>query len=134
MWFNISLWVFITCLYQEIERTGIRPKTDPRFKKIIAQLNKFKPKSNASLESITLTFEQFRSVIELNLPLVVKIFRNDLVIPEFDHFCEEVRKLYDTLKTNMDGEVSQCDVFKISNKNNEKYKFIIYIYILTYYS
>ena len=92
---------------QEIERTGVRPKTDPRFKAIIAQLNKFKPKTSASLESITLTFDQFKSVIELNLPFIVKVFRNDLVIPEFDQFCDQVRVLYNDLKNNMDGSVSK---------------------------
>ena len=103
---------------QEIERTGIRPKTDPRFKAIINQLNKFKPKTSASLESITLTFDQFKSVIELNLPFIVKVFRNDLVIPEFDQFCDQVRVLYNDLKNNMDGSVSakQADILYISYK------------------
>jgi len=93
----------IRTFLEEIERTGIRPKTDPRFKAIINQLNKFKPKTSASLESITLTFDQFKSVIELNLPFIVKVFRNDLVIPEFDQFCDQVRCLYNDLKNNMDG-------------------------------
>ena len=102
--FNLLQYIFYI---KEIERTGIRPKTDPRFKAIIAQLNKFKAKTSSSLESITLTFEQFKSVIELNLPFIVKVFRNDLVIPEFDQFCDQVRVLYNDLKTNMDGSVSE---------------------------
>ena len=101
--FNLLQYIFFI---KEIERTGIRPKTDPRFKAIIAQLNKFKAKTSSSLESITLTFDQFKSVIELNLPFIVKVFRNDLVIPEFDQFCDQVRVLYNDLKTNMDGSVS----------------------------
>ena len=40
-----------------------------------------------------------------NLPLVTKIFRNDLVIPEFETFCQNVTSLYEKLKTNFDGEV-----------------------------
>ena len=54
-----------------------------------------------------MTFDQFKSVIELNLPFIVKVFRNDLVIPEFDQFCDQVRVLYNDLKTNMDGSVSE---------------------------
>ena len=46
-------------------------------------------------------------MIELNLPFIVKVFRNDLVIPEFDQFCDQVRVLYNDLKNNMDGSVSK---------------------------
>merc|ERR1719266_1460338 len=88
----------------EIRRTGIRPFKDPRLKLVIEKLREFKHKPNASLESITLTFDQFKSVIELNLPFIVKIFRNDLVIPEFQTFCDSVTTLYTNLKDNFNGE------------------------------
>ena len=118
---------------QEIERTGIRPKTDPRFKAIIIQLNKFKAKTSASLESLTLTFDQFRSVIELNLPFIVKVFRNDLVLPEFDQFCDQVRVLYNDLKKNNDGSVSKTrplkGTFIWGNEKNQT-GVGVYIYIV----
>ena len=59
-----------------------------------------------SLESLNLNFEQFREVLAGNLPLLVKIFRNDLVIPEFSTFCESATTLYKKLKDNFNGEVS----------------------------
>jgi hypothetical protein len=37
-----------------MKRTGIRVKTDPRFRPIIAEMEKFRPKPNASLESLNL--------------------------------------------------------------------------------
>ena len=53
-----------------------------------------------------LDFDQFRDVLSGNLPLLTKIFRNELVIPEFETFCQNVTRLYDKFKDNFDGEVS----------------------------
>merc|ERR1719266_207775 len=88
----------------EIRRTGIRPFKDPRLKLVIEKLREFKHKPNASLESLNLEYEQFCQVLAGNLPLLVKIFRNDLVIPEFQTFCDSVTTLYNNLKDNFDGE------------------------------
>ena len=52
-----------------------------------------------------LDFHQFRQVLAGNLPLLVKIFRNDLIIPEFSTFCDNVTRLYKKLKDNFNGEV-----------------------------
>ena len=89
---------------EEIQRSGIHPKADPRFKEIIERMQKFKTKPNVSLESLNLTFDQFKQIIDGNLPLIVKIFRNELVIPEFEGFTENVKTLYDKLKSNFKGE------------------------------
>ena len=37
-----------------MKRTGIRVKTDPRFRPVIAEMEKLRPKPNASLESLNL--------------------------------------------------------------------------------
>ena len=55
--------------------------------------------------SCSLDFDQFRDVLSGNLPLLTKIFRNELVIPEFETFCQNVTRLYDKFKDNFDGEV-----------------------------
>jgi len=89
---------------EEIERTGIRFETDVRLAPCVSRLKKYRSRKNAPLESVNLDFEQFKHVIMGNLPLVTKIFRNDLVIPEFETFCQNVTSLYDKLKTNFDGE------------------------------
>ena len=68
-------------------------------------MSKFKPKANSALETLNLDFDQFKTVMSGNLPLLVKIFRNDLIIPEFGSFCESVTTLYQKLKKNFDGAV-----------------------------
>ena len=57
-----------------------------------------------TLESLDLNFEQFKDVLQVDLPLIAKIFKNDLIIPEFDDFCETVTHLYHKTKANYDGE------------------------------
>ena len=89
---------------KEIKRTGIRI-TDRRLKDVVANMAKYKAKPNISNEALNLDFEQFKDVLSGNLPLLVKIFRNEMVIPEFSSFCETVKGLYKKLKDNFDGEV-----------------------------
>ncbi len=47
--------------------------------------------------------------------MITKVMRNDLVIPEFESFCETVTELYQKLKPNMGGNVSAQ---KYQNKKN----------------
>ena len=50
-------------------------------------------------------FSQFCEVVEVKLPLLLKILRNDLVIPEFSSFCNKVTELYNNQRNNFSGEV-----------------------------
>ena len=87
--------------------------TDKRLAKVMQNISKFKGKPNISLETLNLDFQQFKFVLSGNLPLLIKIFRNDLIIPEFTSFCESVTSLYQKLKDNFNGEVSVHDPFNL---------------------
>lgn len=88
---------------QEIRRTGIRPLKDQRLTKVMQIMAKYKPKPGVNLENLNLNFEQFKDVLSGNLPLIMKIFRNELIIPEFESFCENVTRLYNKHKENFGG-------------------------------
>ena len=105
-------------LGQEITRTGIRYRTDPRLQSMVAKLEKYKTKPSSSLESILLDFAQFRDVLSANLPLITKIFQNDLVIPEFEIFCKSVTNLYEKLKDNFNGAVGDQHFCFERNQNS----------------
>ena len=90
---------------QEVKQTGIRPKTDPRFKDLINRIAKFKAKGNSTLESVCLSLEQLKEVVIGYVPLLTKIFCNNLIIPEFQTFCDTVKRLYNQLADNFEGEV-----------------------------
>ena len=103
----LSLLVYnLDFLSQEIQKTGIRAKTDPRLSGVIQRLSKYRLKTGTSLENLSLDFDQFRDVLAGNLPLLTKIFRNDLIIPEFEAFVENVTQLYKKLQENFNGDVS----------------------------
>ena len=88
-----------------MKQTGIRPKTDPRFKDLICRIARFKAKANSNLESVCLTLDQLKEVVAGYVPLLAKIFQNNLIIPEFATFCDTVKILYNKLADNFDGEV-----------------------------
>ena len=90
---------------QQVEQTGIRPKTDPRFRELICRIAKFKAKGNSTLESVCLSLEQLKEVVIGYVPLLTKIFCNNLIIPEFQTFCDTVKRLYNQLADNFEGEV-----------------------------
>jgi hypothetical protein len=106
--------------FQEIRRTGIKPATDKRLKKVIENMSKYRSKQNISLETLNLDLDQFKFVLSGNLPLLIKIFRNDLVIPEFASFCESVTTLYQKLKNNFTGEVSRFDTKRSKGESEDE--------------
>ena len=90
--------------FQEIAKSGIRAFSDPRLEKIIEALEELKESEDDSLEDMALNLDQFKKVAFCNLPLLVKIFSNQMVIPEFEEFCDTITALYDKQKENFDGE------------------------------
>jgi len=81
----------------------VRAATDPRLAPCMAILEKFRAKPGAPLENITLDYDQFEEVLSGNLPLLTKIFRNDMVIPEWESFTSNVTRLYEKFRNNFDG-------------------------------
>ncbi len=66
-----------------------------------------------SILLFSLNYDDFCEVLDGNTPLLTKIFRNELVIPEFESFCENVTRLYEKFKDNQDGAVrffQFCDI------------------------
>ena len=74
---------------------------------MIEKMITYKASKNIQLDNLNLDFEQFNEVISAseNLPLLTKIFRNEMIIPEFSTFCESITMLYHKLRNNFDGEV-----------------------------
>ena len=85
---------------------------DPRLKKVIANLQKHCIGKELKFYEINLNIDEFQEVTSGSIDLLAKIFRNDLIIPEFSTFCDSIKMLYQKLKDNFDGEV-----FDRNNKN-----------------
>ena len=101
-----------TMIFQEIEKTGIR-RTDPRlegFMRGVGQLHERIGDKGTVKENLDVDLETFQALAEENIVFLSQIFRNKLVIPEFQDFCEKIREIYENCKSNNYGNVSFSDV------------------------
>ena len=82
----------------KIETMGFL-KDDPR---LITIRNKFK----ALIPSTTMKYEEFKYCIETSICILSKIFKHDLVIPNFQPFTEKIKTIYESTKGDNHGNVA----------------------------
>ena len=80
-------------LLEELRKTGIRPD-DPRLRHMIGMLERLKPLGMSSIDKLQLDALTFKTVVSENIVLINKAFRNQMVIPAFDTFCENITEMY----------------------------------------
>lgn len=85
---------------KEINRTGIR-KTDPRMAQMMKSLDKLKPPSLPSVEELKLDLQAFKYVVSENVVLITKALQNQMIIPAFDAFCDNITKIYHNVSRAM---------------------------------
>ncbi len=79
---------------QELERTGIQ-RSDPRLENMMRMLKALKPHALASVEELKLEIGTFKTVLSENVVLVTKALQNQMIIPAFEAFCENIRQIYE---------------------------------------
>ena len=75
------------------QESGLSLK-DPRIISIIDNINKLENPNQ-------ITLEQFAFVVGHNLQLIQKVLKGDLVIPEFQEFCEDVELIFHKTKPKL---------------------------------
>jgi len=88
-------------LLKELENMGIS-KEDPRLRSLIEAL-KAMP-SNYGIGNIQLGKEKFSKLVKMNLSLISKAFKGQLVIPDFPSFTEDIVEIYKKCKSNTSGK------------------------------
>ena len=63
-------------------------------------LRVLKPQGMSSVEQLRLDAKTFRAVVNENIVLVNKAFRNQMVVPGFDAFCEQITEIYESVRDN----------------------------------
>lgn len=89
-----------------LEKTGLR-RSDPRLQELISGLQELHSHigdEGTTPESMELTFESFRKLIDPNLVLISQAFSQKLVIPDFLEFCSHLKDIFRRCKQN--GDVS----------------------------
>ena len=88
----------ISKVLDKIEKMGFL-KDDPR---LIAIRNNFKSLN----PSTTMNYEEFKYCIENNICILHKIFKHELIIPNFKHFTDKIKTIYESTKENDHGDVA----------------------------
>ncbi len=78
---------------EEVEKTGIR-KSDPRMANMMKMLHTLRPYTLSSVEDLKLDLGTFKTVIAENVVLITKALQNQLVIPAFETFCDNITEIY----------------------------------------
>ena len=68
--------------------------TDPRLRHMMKMLETLKPLKMQSVEQLKLDQKTFKTVISENIVLITKAFRNQMVIPAFETFCDSIKEIY----------------------------------------
>ena len=68
--------------------------TDPRLAHMMKMLDTLKPLKMQSVEHLRLDQKTFKTVISENIVLITKAFRNQMVVPAFETFCESITEIY----------------------------------------
>jgi len=92
-------------LLRELEKMGIL-RTDPRLEPLIETLKMIKRKTFGAIygiDNIKLDFNQFQKVIKPSIVILVKAFKGQLVIPEFDAFTKDITDVYEKCRSHREG-------------------------------
>jgi len=85
---------------QQLARSGIL-KDDPRMQEILAGFSRQEQK----VKGPTLSQAEFNLILKQNA-LVKKSLSKNLVIPEFETFCEQIKEIFEETKKNKQGKVA----------------------------
>jgi len=91
----------VKIFYDELQKLGIRPE-DPRLKGMYDVLKKLS--TTPTFDNLKLDPNTFKHVLAENIVFVTKAFKNRLVIPAFDAFCENITRIYNDLRLDETGE------------------------------
>ena len=62
---------------------------------MMSMLEKLKPPSLKSVDQLKLDPLSFKTVVNENIVLITKAFRNQMIVPAFDAFCETITEIYE---------------------------------------
>ena len=66
---------------------------------MMLMLENFKPPTLESVEQLRLDPVTFKTVLSENIVLITKAFRNQMVIPAFETFCENITDIYNIVSS-----------------------------------
>ena len=92
-------------LVSAIEKTGIR-RSDPRLSNMLHKISKYKALHGGSLKNLNVDINTFYDLTNEHLVLVNQIAKQDVVIPDWASFTEQITQMFNKCKTNQGGKVA----------------------------
>ena len=97
-------------IFAMIDNSGVR-RSDPRLSTFLGKIteNFGQPAGedlNSFISNLNADEETFYKLVDDNLVLLYQIIRNNVVIPDWETFTEQVTEMFNKCKTNQDGEVA----------------------------
>ena len=83
-------------LFSVMDSMGIL-RDDPRLAPLVRELKKIqktKPKEIFSINNIWLDYNNFSKVVKSCKCLISDVFEGNIIIPEWDEFCENISDIY----------------------------------------
>ncbi|MEO0985345.1 MAG: glutaminase A [Cyanobacteria bacterium J06639_14] len=81
-------------------RAGLK-LTDLRFSESLQELGFLSPRSDSEI-----TLEQFQKIIRPNIHLIRRILKAQLIIPDFQDFCQDIDKIYEQVSEHTGGTLA----------------------------
>ena len=112
-------------LLSEMEMMGIL-SDDPRIAPLIEALKEIQLKSAGkiySINNIKLDYNQFTKVVRTCKCLICDVMEGNVVIPEFDDFCQDLRNIFERYiagKTELEPGVRSVTMLGVERKKEGK--------------
>ena len=84
----------------KLQENGIQ-KNDPRISKLIQIINDFKTEKD-----YLINFETFKNLLEGNIYFINEVIGKKLIIPNFKNLVTNIKKIYEEILQNTDGNVA----------------------------
>jgi len=95
-------------IFTVIEKSGIR-RSDPRLATFLSKLSilhEHLGEKNTTLSNLHVDETTFCQLTEDNLVLLNQIVRNDIIIPDWKSFTNQITEMFNRCKDNQEGEVA----------------------------
>ncbi|XP_052765003.1 glutaminase liver isoform, mitochondrial-like isoform X2 [Mya arenaria] len=100
--------LLISKFKKAITSTGLR-ETDPRLADCMRNFTKHtnaEHRDDHSHHGPAVDRETFKQIIAPNIVLIASAFRNQFVVPDFDHFCKNIDQMYWNCRDQIGGKVA----------------------------
>jgi len=89
-----------------LQKQGLRPLTDPRFKSTIDRIKSHGNADDPSSMPETMDMEDFKKCLSSNMVFIQQALSGNLIIPDWKNFTDIISEIFDECKADTSGKVA----------------------------